>query len=150
VSNVFSVLRLPYKPELETVSTVWRRLWERYCSYYKTNPTAMGIEETSQASPTQRGERPGNRTFVPETPHLDKGKAAAVQPSAAGAVSQTPEARMQQMAEEIEDLKRMNASLVRQLCPSPHGRVNVEGQPFSETDSDEFSADEEERGRHAG
>jgi ribonuclease HI len=119
----------------------------------------MGIEETSQASPTQRGERPGNRTFVPETPHLDKGKAAAVQPSAAGAVSQTPEARMQQMAEEIEDLKRMNASLVRQLCPSPHGRVNVEGQPFSETDSDEFSADEEEyvrvedtrgEGRHDG
>jgi hypothetical protein len=104
----------------------------------------MGIEETSQASPGHRGEQPGNRAFIPETPHLDKGKSVAVQSSAAGAVFLTPEAKMQQMAEEIETLKRMNASLVRQLCPSPHGRVHVEGQAFSETDSDEPSADEEE------
>jgi hypothetical protein len=75
---------------------------------------------------------------------LDKGKSAAFQSPAAGATSLTPEAKMQQMTEEIEALKRMNASLVRQLCPSPHGRVHVEGQEFSEEDSDESSPDEEE------
>jgi hypothetical protein len=48
------------------------------------------------------------------------------------------------MAREIEALKRRNASLTRQLYPSPHGRVHVEGKEFSEDDDDETTPDEEE------
>jgi hypothetical protein len=66
----------------------------------------MGIEETSQAPPGQQGEQVDFRTFIPETPHMDKGKSTTFQTPPAGATSQTQEAQMQQMAREIEALKR--------------------------------------------
>jgi hypothetical protein len=117
----------------------------------QTNPTMMNIEDTPQGPPDKQGERVEPGTFVPETPHADKGKSTSFQTPLAGTTSQTPETQMQRMAKEIEALKRQNASLTRQLHSSPFELEHVEGEEFSEDDDDEeMSPDEEEYGGEEG
>jgi hypothetical protein len=116
----------------------------------QTNPIVMNMEGAPQGPPDKQGERVEPGTFVQETPYVDKGKSTSFQSPLVGATSQAPETQMQRMAREIEALKRRNASLTRQLYPSSHGRVHIEGEEFSDEDDEETSLDKEEYGGEEG